>query len=78
MLFISQTLPYSVCAYVRNTPKIVTFVIRKMKLVSFSLIEDAFPLDTRCPFDNNMSFTTFTAYVKGILGRGGGGWGDLC
>ena len=37
VLFISKTLPYSFCSCVRNTPKIVSFVIRKMKLVSFSL-----------------------------------------
>ena len=43
MLFISKTLPYSICACVRNTPKIVTFVIGKMKLVSFSLFLDAPP-----------------------------------
>ena len=56
---------------VRNTPKIVTFVIGKMKLVSFSLFLDAFPLDPRCPLDNDMSLQTFTTYVKGILGLGG-------
>ena len=33
MLFISQTLPYSFGACVRNTPKIVTFVIGKLKMV---------------------------------------------
>ena len=42
MLFISKTLPYSFCACVQNTPKIVSFVIRKMKLVTFSLFLDAF------------------------------------
>ena len=43
VLFISQTLPYSFCACVRNAPKIVTFVIGKMKMVSFSLFSNAFP-----------------------------------
>ena len=43
VLFISKTFSYSYCACVRNTPKIVTFVIEKMKLVSFSLFIDAFP-----------------------------------
>ena len=43
VLFISKTFPYSYCACVRNTPKIVTFVIEKMKLVSFGLFIDAFP-----------------------------------
>ena len=41
MLFISQTLPYSFYSCVRNTPKIMMFVIGKMKLVSFSLFLDA-------------------------------------
>ena len=31
VLFISKTIPYSFCACVRITPKIVSFVIRKMK-----------------------------------------------
>ena len=43
VLFISKTLPYSFCACIQNTPKIVTFVIGKMKLVSFSLFLDASP-----------------------------------
>ena len=42
VLFISQTLPKSFCACVLNTPKIVTFVIGKMKLVPFSLFLEAF------------------------------------
>ena len=50
MLFISKTLPYSFCACVRNTPKIVTFVIGKMKLVYFSLFLDAFPPRPKMPF----------------------------
>ena len=43
VLFISQTLPYSFCACVRNTPEIVAFVIGNIKLVSFSLFLDVFP-----------------------------------
>ena len=43
VLSISQILPYSFCACVRNTPKSVTFVIGKMTLVSFSLFLDASP-----------------------------------
>ena len=43
VLFISKTLPYSFCACVRNTTKIVTFVIGKTKRVSFSLFLDASP-----------------------------------
>ena len=37
MPFISKTLQYSFYACVRNILKIVTFVIEKMKLVSFSV-----------------------------------------
>ena len=50
VLFISQTLPYSFGACVRNTSKIVTFVIRKMKLVYFSLFLDD-PLDPKYPLN---------------------------
>ena len=50
MLFISKTLPYYICACVRNTPKIVTFVIGKMKLVSLFLFLDAFPPRPKMPF----------------------------
>ena len=46
MPFVSKTLQYSFCACVRNIVrnilKIVTFVIEKMKLVSLSLVLDAF------------------------------------
>ena len=72
VLFISQTLPYNFCACVPNTPKIVvTFVIGKMKLESFSLFLNVPPIDQRCPLDNNMSLSTFTTYVKGIYGLKG-------
>ena len=37
VLFISQTLPNSFCVCIRNTPKILTDAIEKIKLVSFSL-----------------------------------------
>ena len=43
MPFIFEILRYSFCACVRNILKIVTFVIEKMKLTSFSLFLDAFP-----------------------------------
>ena len=38
-----QNFAYSFCPGVRNILKIVTFVIEKMKLASFSLFLDAFP-----------------------------------
>ena len=47
MHFVSKTLQYSFCACVRNIFKIVMFVIEKMKLVSFSLLLDAFPPKTQ-------------------------------
>ena len=43
MPFISKTLRYSFCVCIRNILKIVTFVIEKMKLASFSLFLDASP-----------------------------------
>ena len=56
-----------------NYTKIVTFLIEKMKLVSFSLFLDASPLDPKCPLDNDMPLCTYTTYVKGVLGLGGKG-----
>ena len=57
--------------------KIVTFLIEKIKLVSFSLFLDASPptplLDPRCPLDNDMPLNTYTTYVKGVFGLGGKG-----
>ena len=50
MHFISKTLRYSFCACVRNILKIVTFVIEKLKLASFSLFLDAFPPRPKMPF----------------------------
>ena len=79
MPFIFETLWYSFCACVRNILKIVTFVIEKMKLASFSLFLDAFPppLDPRCPLDNKMALYKYMTYVKGVLGLGGGGGGGV-
>ena len=71
LVFISKTLRYSSSARVRNILKSVTFVIEKVKLVSFSLFLDASPLYPRCPLDNNMSLYTYTTYVKGVSGLGG-------
>ena len=70
MPFIFEILRYSFCACVRHILKIVTFVIEKMKLASFSLFLDAPPLDPRCPL-----LYKYTTYVKGVLGLGGGGGG---
>ena len=50
MRLISKTLLYSFCACIRNTPKIVTFVIGKIELVSFSLCLDAFLPRPKMPF----------------------------
>ena len=72
MLFIFKTLQYPSCACVRNILKIVTFVTGKVKLVSFSLFLDASPIDPRCPLVNDTSLLTYTTYVKGVLGLGGG------
>ena len=74
MLFISQTLPYSFCACVRNTPKIVTFVIGKMKLVSLSLFLAAFPPRPKMPFTYVVNVYSDISLSKGYLGsRGAGG-----
>ena len=73
VLFISQTLPYSFCACVRNTPKIVAFVIGKMKLVSFSLFLDAFPPRPKMPFTYVVNVYSDMSLSKGLLGSGGGG-----
>ena len=50
MLKIGMLLAVFLLACVRNTPKIVTFVIGKMKLVSFSLFLDAIPPRPKIPF----------------------------
>ena len=74
MLFISKTLPYSSCACIRNTPKIVTFVIGKVKLVSFSLFLDAFPPRPKMPFGQRHVAINIYNICKGHFGsRGGGG-----
>ena len=60
--------------HVRNTPKIVTFVIEKMKLVSFSLFLDAPPHpDPKCTLHMLKVFVELRSSPKGILGLGGGG-----
>ena len=69
MLFISQTLPYSFCACVRNTPKSVAFVIEKMKLVSFSLFLDAFPPRPKMPFTYVVNVYSDMSLSKGHFGQ---------
>ena len=76
MPFISKTLRYSFCACVRNILKIVTFVIEKMKLASFSLFLDAFPPRPKMPFGQlNVAIYKYITYVNGVLGLGGVGGG---
>ena len=76
VLFISQTLPYSFCACVRNTPKIVAFVIEKMKRVSFSLFLDAPPPPRpKMPFTYVVNVYSDMSLSKGHLGSRGGGGG---
>ena len=52
----------------------MTFLIEKTKLVSFTLFLDASPPPRpKMPFlDNDMPLFTYTTYVKGVLGLGGG------
>ena len=69
----SKTLRYSFCACVRNILKIVTFVIEKMKLASFSLFLDAFPPRPKMPFGQlNVAIQIYNI-CKWRLGGGGGG-----
>ena len=71
MPFISKNLRYSFCACVRIILKIVTFVIEKMKLASFSLFLDAFPPRPKMPFGQLNVTIQILTYVKGVLGLGG-------
>ena len=76
MPFISKTLRYSFYACVQNILKIVTFVIEKMKLASFSLFLDAPPpLRPKMPFGQlNVAIQIYNI-CKGRLGPKGGGGG---
>ena len=76
MPFISKNVWYSFCACVRNILKIVTFVIEKMKLASFSLFLDVFPpLSPKMPFGQlNVAIQIYNI-CKGCLGSRGGGKG---
>ena len=74
MPFISKNLRYSLCACVRNILKIVTFVIEKMKLASFSLFLDAFPPRPEMPFGQfNVAIQIYNI-CKGRLGSRGKGF----
>ena len=72
MPLISKILQYSFCACVRNILEIVTFVIEKMKLTSFSLFLDAFPPRPKMPFGQlNVAIQIYNI-CKGRLGSRGG------
>ena len=72
MFFISKTLRFSFCACVRNVLKIVTFVIEKTKLTSFSLFLDDFPPRPKMPFGQlNVAIQIYNI-CKGRLGSRGG------
>ena len=55
-----------------NTPKIVTFVIGKMKLVSFGLFIDASPPRPKMPFTYVVNVYSHMSLSKGHLGSRGG------
>ena len=74
MPFISKTLWYSFCACVRNILKIVTFVIEKMKLASFSLFLDASPPRPKMPFGQlNVAIQIYNICKWRLGSRGGKG-----
>ena len=73
---ISKILRYSFCACVRNILKIVTFVIEKMKLASFSLFLDAFPPRPKMPFGQlNVAIQIYNMCKWRLGSRVGGGGG---
>ena len=76
MLIISQSLQYSFCACVRNTHKIVTFVIGKMKMVSFSLFLDAYPPRPKMTFGQRHVAINIYNICKWYFWSGGGGGGE--
>ena len=74
MPFISKTLQYSFCACVRNILKIVTFVIEKMKLASFSLFLDGSPPRPKIPFGQlNVAIQIYNICKWRLGSRGGKG-----
>ena len=68
MLFISQTLPYAFWACIQNTSKSMTFVIGKMKMVSFSLFFYAFPPRCKMPFGQRHVALNIHNICKGHFG----------
>ena len=72
MLFISQTLPYSSCACVRNTPKSVTFVFKKDKTGVFQSIFKCLMPRTKMPFGQQHIAINIHNICKGHFGSGGG------
>ena len=74
MFFISKTLRVSFSACVRNILKIVTFVIEKTKLTSFSLFLDAFPPRPKMPFEQlNVAIQIYNICKGRLRSRGVGG-----
>ena len=67
VLFIFKTLPYSFCTFLENVHKLVTFVIDKMKLVSFSLFLDAFPPRPKMPFTYVVNVYSVMSLFKGYF-----------
>ena len=73
MPFISKMLQNSFCACVRNILEIVTFVIEKMKLASFSLFLDAPPPRPKMPFGQlNVAIQIYNICKGRLRSRGGG------
>ena len=71
MPFISKTLRYSFYACVQNILYIVTFVIEKMKLASFSLFLDDFPPRPKMPFGQLNVAIQIHNICKGRVGSRG-------
>ena len=74
MFFISKTLRYSFYACVRYILEIVTFVIEKMTLPSFSLFLDAFPPRPKMSFGQlNVAVQIYNICIGRLGSRGGRG-----
>ena len=71
MHFISKILRYSFCACVRHILIIVTSVVEKMKLASFSLFLDASPPRPKMPFGQlNVAIQIYNIYKRRLGSRG--------